>query len=1081
MLRLLDIRPGEGRRAALAFTMLLLVVGAYTVVKSVRDALFLSKFGVTQLSFIAIGLAFVTSFIVQLYLKLTAGMPRNRLIGGTNIVIAASLAGIWLGLGNPSLAGILPWVLYIWSSIFGVFMVMQFWLLANDLFDAREAKRLFGFVGAGAILGGVSGGLLSTWLAPLLGTRALLLLAGGMLLGEMLLAQVVWPLRRVDELPRRGARKANQSGGFRTLFEHRYVGLLALALLLMTMTTTLLDWQFKAIVKVAYAGRTDEMAGFFGTLYAYLSAFSFVLQTFVTGWVLRRFGVKVSLLLLPLGLLAGSLTILGHALIPGLTRLWAASGAKIGEGGLRFAIDKATTELLWMPVPPHVKEQGKAFVDTVMDRLGTGLTGLAWLALAALGLASPARLHLISFAVIATAAVWLAVVLRTRRAYVDAFRGMLAQRLDLTDLRVGLLGAEARQTVDATLGSGDPRELEMALFLLSSWQGKLPNLEPLLRHPDEGVVVQTLELLAEQRDEQHREAALRCLRGGAARVRRAAIAYLRVSSRERDAEQVIAALEADEAVAATTVEIVKLGMPGYAAEAMAKLAKQLRRAEPRDRRSLLAQLGAAPPQAAGELLAPYLRADAVDDERTVLSAIEAAGVAREGGLVLPLVELLGLRRYRASAMDALRRSGEIALERLCEALQRDDQREDVAAAIVRVLGASGRFEVAPTLLAVAHQRPLLTAVALRALLRLRVGAANTSGTEQLYSFAKEEQAQLDQMIERELELAYRELLFLGAGSWSTTRQQASTVDLLARALQESVDEHVGRIFRLLALRYDADDLRAAYRGLRSPLKTIRAGSLELLDNVLPAELKERLLPLLDDTDARLFSDVARRAAGLTAETRDALLGRLLTAPDPLARAVAAYVVGREQRSALRSLVAQAALPAYPWLEAELARATHWLEQKDAAATAREEPTVGLTIIERALKLQSVDVLQRASTEDLTYVAQIAREEEHDAGVAIYSEGDAPDALFVVVEGSVRLHRGELEIAVLEAGEAFGSWALVDEAPRVASATTVAQTTLLKVDREDFVELLGDRVDIVQAVFKAMVERLRVLADVAKGV
>lgn len=1079
MLRLLDIRPGEGRRAALAFTMLLLVVGAYTVVKSVRDALFLSKFGVTQLSFIAIGLAFVTSFIVQLYLKLTAGMPRNRLIGGTNIVIAASLAGIWLGLGSPGLAGILPWVLYIWSSIFGVFMVMQFWLLANDLFDAREAKRLFGFVGAGAILGGVSGGLLSTWLAPLLGTRALLLIAGGMLLGEMLLAQVVWPLRRVDELPRRGLRKANQSGGFRTLLEHRYVGLLALALLLMTMTTTLLDWQFKAIVKVAYAGRTDEMAGFFGTLYAYLSAFSFLLQTFVTGWVLRRFGVKVSLLLLPLGLVAGSLAILGHALIPGLTRLGAASGAKIGEGGLRFAIDKATTELLWMPVPPHVKEQGKAFVDTVMDRLGTGLTGLAWLALAALGLASPARLHLISFAVIATAAVWLVVVLRARRAYVDAFRGMLAQRLDLTDLRVGLLDAEARQTVDATLSSGDPRELEMALFLLSSWQGKLPNLEPLLRHPDQGVVVQTLELLAEQRDEQHREAALQCLRGGAARVRRAAIAYLRVSARERAAEQVIAALEADEAVEATTVEIVKLGMPGYAAEAKADLAKQLRQAGPRDRRSLLAQLGAAPPQAAGELLAPYLRADA-DDEKTVLSAIEAAGAAREGGLVLPMVELLGLRRYRASAMDALRRIGEVALERLCEALQRDDQGVDVAAALVRVLGASGRFEVAPTLLAVA-QRPLLTSVALRALLRLRVGAANTSGTEHLYSFAQQEQAQLDQMIERELELAYRELLFLGAGSWSTSRQQASTVDLLARTLQQSADEHVGRIFRLLALRYDADDLRAAYRGLRSPLKTIRAGSLELLDNVLPAELKEHLLPLLDDADARLFGDVAKRAAGLTAETRDALLGRLLTAPEPLARAVAAYVVGREQRSALRSLVAQAALPAYPWLDAELARAMHWLEQKDPAQTGKEEPTLGLTTIERALKLQSVDVLQRASTEDLTYVAQIATEEQHEAGVAIYAEGDAPDALFVVVEGSVRLHRGDLEIAVLEAGEAFGSWALVDEAPRVASATTVTQTTLLKVDREDFVELLGDRVDIVQAVFKAMVERLRVLADVAKGV
>ena len=141
--------------------------------------------------------------------------------------------------------------------------------------------------------------------------------------------------------------------------------------------------------------------------------------------------------------------------------------------------------------------------------------------------------------------------------------------------------------------------------------------------------------------------------------------------------------------------------------------------------------------------------------------------------------------------------------------------------------------------------------------------------------------------------------------------------------------------------------------------------------------------------------------------------------------------------------------------------------------------MALTVVERALKLKTVDVLQAASSEDLAQVAQIAEEIDLPANASIYGEGDAPDALFVVISGAIKLTRGSEEIGTVGQGEAFGTWALFDEAPRVASATTTAPTVMLKVDREEFLELLADRVDIVQAIFKAMVARLRQLADVIK--
>ena len=136
--------------------------------------------------------------------------------------------------------------------------------------------------------------------------------------------------------------------------------------------------------------------------------------------------------------------------------------------------------------------------------------------------------------------------------------------------------------------------------------------------------------------------------------------------------------------------------------------------------------------------------------------------------------------------------------------------------------------------------------------------------------------------------------------------------------------------------------------------------------------------------------------------------------------------------------------------------------------------MGLSLVEKALRLGTVDVLSRVASEDLAYIAQLALEVELPDGTTIYSYGDAPDALYVILSGTVRLHQDREEIGTLGPGEAFGSWALFDEAPRVATATAACPVTLLKVDREEFLDLLGDRAAIARAIFKAMVERIRSL-------
>lgn len=135
----------------------------------------------------------------------------------------------------------------------------------------------------------------------------------------------------------------------------------------------------------------------------------------------------------------------------------------------------------------------------------------------------------------------------------------------------------------------------------------------------------------------------------------------------------------------------------------------------------------------------------------------------------------------------------------------------------------------------------------------------------------------------------------------------------------------------------------------------------------------------------------------------------------------------------------------------------------------------LTVVEKVMLLQAVDVFSEVSTEELAYLAAIAQEIEHPPGFRIYSESDPSDAMYIVLDGEVRLHRGDTEVTVATSETAFGTWALFDDELRVMSATARGPTRLLRIDKEDFYDLLADNVNITRGVLKAIVRRLRALA------
>lgn len=133
-----------------------------------------------------------------------------------------------------------------------------------------------------------------------------------------------------------------------------------------------------------------------------------------------------------------------------------------------------------------------------------------------------------------------------------------------------------------------------------------------------------------------------------------------------------------------------------------------------------------------------------------------------------------------------------------------------------------------------------------------------------------------------------------------------------------------------------------------------------------------------------------------------------------------------------------------------------------------------TIVERVLLLQNVELLSASGTEELSVLASIAEEVEYSEGAVIVEEGQPASALFVIIQGSVQLSRNAQDVIKLGEKEAMGAWTMFEAEPLVMTAVAAQETLLLRVNREDFFDLLLDYPELGQGILKSLVRRLRKL-------
>ena len=904
----LNVRRNELLPATLLFFYLFLVIGFYVMGQAVGDALFLNAFP-DHLPHVIIGTAVLSGVFVAVYIRLLHLVRLERLITGSLLFFALSFVLFWWLTRFPG-KFVYP-LIFMWVSTAAVMGTASGWTAANYVLTTREARRVFGFIGAGAILGGIFGGFLTKGATLYVRSETLLLalaffLGLGAVLVKLLFRLARQRLGGLDLAPAAGREGPRNFGESLALIgESRYLLLISALTAVGCGATTIIGYQFKMIAKAAYGADKAGLAAFFGSFYGYMGVASFLLQLILTGRLLRFFGIRVTLFVLPTVFVAGSLGVL---LVPAL---WMVSVLRGSQSLLRYSLDRSSTELLYLPVATDIKSQIKSFIDIFVYRVADGVAGAAlWLFANKLQF-TPSRISAVNFVFLFG---WVGLAYGVRREYLNVLRRAIERRmLDPERTAAGVLDATTTEVLGVALEHGDEQEVlyGLSLFEVGGTGAWHPALRGLLDHPSAAVRQRALRLLAAAGDREITPQVEKMIGDESPDVRAEVLHYLVVHT-GRDPISLVGTETnlPDYCIQGTMVAyLARTGRPENFAAAEMILESMLTREGtegPRSRAEAARVLGVIPPPS--ELHSALLKLLRNQEPDVLEQALISAGQI-QGRQFLPLViEKLGSPQLVTVARTALVQYGERAIGTLQDYLNDDA----VPVAVRRhIPGVLARIPTAQSVAVLANSMiqsdPGLRFDVLKALNKVRRREPGLLPP----------QAEFEDMVNAELMGYYRSFQILAAfdPKVSVSHRSRRNESVLVRALRERMDHEFERIFRLLGLLYAPGDIHNAFAGLTSGRPQLEANTLEVLEHLLRPELYRTLAHALDpEIGLAEKLNFARQLCRTSVDSRAEALRILLRSEDRWLSTCALYEIGESRLNELRADVGQMSHDRDPLLE-----------------------------------------------------------------------------------------------------------------------------------------------------------------------
>ncbi len=1053
---LVELRGEEVRTALLMFVYAFLLMTSYNIVQPLTRSKLIADLGAVNIPYVG----FVSSLIVGVfmvgYVRLVGRLPRRLAVPIVQAGMAAVMVGFWalFQIGGD-------WVsvaFYLWGFMLAILLTSQFWTLANGIYDPRQAKRLFGFIGGGITLGGATGAWTTAFMVEIVGSNTLLLWSAAVLLLSAGVVTFILRAERPTDVDETGANE--QGVGLRRAFDllrgSRQAKLVALVIGFGSIGAALIDQQLNMATEI-FKGRAqvDAMGAFLAQVRGWVSLAGFVLQVWVTPRIHRYLGIAFALMLLPTGLATtASIMLLAGA-------LWAPAVASVLDRSIRYTVDKTTREVLFLPLPTELRQDVKPFVDVTGDRLSRGLISLVILVLIqpwGFGL----RWHQLSFVSLALAGLWFGLAVRAKREYLASFRRSIERR-DVAPAEVRLQAADLStiETLVEELASPDEERVLYTIDLLESLDKRNLVTPLLLNHGSPAVRTRALKALSVMRPriaERWLPAIQRMLADPSSDVRAGAVAAL-ANIRSVDVADLVRAHLADrDPRIATTAAVVlaRSNRPTDLAAAEAVLARLAADAAWDTRREVASAIREIEDPQVRQLLIPLLYDTSGDVAAEALRSVRDVGPS--GFLFVPaLISLLRHRDLKRRARDVLVSYGEPVLDALNYFLRDSAEniwvRRHIPGTIARIPS-----QKAVDILVDALHEP-------DGFLRYKVLAA-------LETIRRDDHRDLNFNSDEVEALALREagryFHYLILHDRLFVRAAFPAASLLAHAIQEKIRRTTDRVYMLLGLLYPWKDVVAARWAIERGDARARASALEYLDNVLRGTLRQRLVPMLEDAPIR----EKLRKANVTLETRprdaNQTLAQLIHDEDEIIAATAIDLVEDRQVWALADDVEQVLAHREPkdrfaFEAASWTLAAHRMPERRRRELWREP----LPAVQLAARLRHIPLFASVSVDELFRIADTGRQIRYEPGRTLFQEGAVPNQVHFLIDGAVSVQREGRQSERNEPPAALGIEPVLQRFVMRETIRTLEPTACLTLSADDVRALVSDSSELVRGLVRTL--------------
>lgn len=1041
------VEPSETRSAGLMLAHSAFMGFSTVFFETAASALFLGQFGASSLPSVYLAAAALSALTGFIYSRLQNLVSFSRLMSGTVIILMLTVASI-RGVLVVTQAAWLFFFAMVFYRVLSILTDLEYWAVAGRLYDLRQGKRLFGFIGTGEVMARIVGSFSVPLILRMGGVSNLFLLSGIALFGCFLALRAVLPMIPIDPSPQRANKDAATRSSIGSLLHDPYLRFVLIVAFCGIIGKYLVDFAFLQQVKTRFAD-AKEVASFFGLFSGISQCASLFMRVFLSGRILSSLGVHRGLLILP-----GA-----HVICTGLLLL--AGGLSLGANpvfwlvvlnqgiykSLKHPIDNPSLKTLYQPIPKERRLSLAIAVEALLNPLGIALSGAFMVLFTSVLRSDPVRF---GWVLMACFVFWLWSARTAGTEYVRALVGALRGRIE--DVEFAFDDERAVGALRETLKTGSADDALVAMQILGDHAPSAlnPMLGDLVSHPSREVRRGALE-----RIEAHRP------------PRIASMLRTRLVAEPEDSLRplIVRALSAVEGPRSRDVmahyaqdsnrglqEAAILGLLRMgAAEGAAGVSRLARSTDAADRAAAARLMRLVGSRGFVPQLKILIEDPEVDVQRL---ALLAAGSLKDPELIEALIARINTRGVLGAARTSLALAGDTALPRLSKEFEESSQtdlRRGLVAAVSRI-----RSEGATRFLLsrIDVEDVAVRQDVVRALTYLRYAALTPGDREQIETQAVKEARRAMETLAQIRDLG----------------DDGSTL-ILRRALAGSHRNTRERILMLLGFTRDPKTLLAVRAHIDGAQKDRRAYAMEILDVVLTREERHLFMPAIEGELKDLSLELAA-GLGLTRMTAEERLRGIFVKPsvtfETWVRAAALDAAPRMKAAGL-----DIAIEDFLGTEAGAAfvRTGAWSigEIRGVMQTKGVGP---MLLIEKVITLKAVEMFSRTPEDVLADVAALAEEVRVPAGQPIFAKGDPGESLYVIVRGEVKVHDGDVEIKRLGDKTVFGELAVLDPEPRSASVSAVSDAHLLRLDREAFLELMAGNMEVVRGVLSVLCDRIR---------